>query len=57
MESHYAMFGQPFNQSCHDAFKAAMNTKMKAGTSVREHQAEIHGTIIYELREKRKKSK
>ena len=34
-----------------------MNAKVKAGTSVREHQVKIHGAIINELREKRKKSK
>ena len=39
------------NQGCN------MNAKMKARTSVQEHYAEIHGTIIDELREKRKKSK
>ena len=57
MESLQAIFGQPFDQSRHHGFKTAMNTKMKGGTSVREHQAEIHGTVIDELREKRKKSK
>ena len=57
MESLQAMFGQPSDQLHHDAFKAAMNTKMKAGTSVREHQAKIHGAVIDELREKRKNSK
>ena len=57
MESFQTMFRQPSDQLRHDAFKASMNTKMKVGTSVREHQAEIHGTVIDELREKRKKSK
>ena len=38
MESFQAMIGQPFDhQSCHDAFKATMNAKMKVETSVREH--------------------
>ena len=55
IESLQAIFGQPSDQSSHDAFKAAMNTKMKAGTSVRECQAKIHGAVIDELGEKRKK--
>ena len=57
MEPLQAMFGQPSDQFCHDAFKTAMNTEMKAGTSVQEHQVKIHGAVIDELREKRKKNK
>ena len=57
MESLQAMFGQPFDQSRHNAFKAVMNAKMKARTSVRGHvlkmikwlnEVEIHGAIINE---------
>ena len=51
------MFGQPSNESRHDAFKAAMNAKMKVETSVCEHQDEIYGAVIEKLREKKKKSK
>ena len=51
------MFGQPSNQSCHNAFKAAMNTEMKAGTSVWRHQTKSHGAVVEELREKKKKGK
>ena len=42
MESLQVMFRQPFDQSCHDAFKAAMNAKMKVGTSEREHVLKIN---------------
>ena len=31
------MFGQPSEQSCHEAIKVVMNRKMKNGSSVREH--------------------
>ena len=31
------MFGQPSEQSCHEAIKAVMNRKMKNGSSVHEH--------------------
>ena len=57
MESLQVMFGQPSDKLHHDAFKAAMNAKMKAGTSIREHvlkminqlnEAEIHGLVIDE---------
>ena len=57
MESLQAIFGQSSDQSHHDGFKAAMNAKMKAGTSVREHvlkminwlnEAKIHGAVIDE---------
>ena len=50
-----AMFGHTSDQSRHDAFKATIKAKMKAGTSVREHvlkminwlkEAEIHGAVI-----------
>ena len=51
------MFGQSSDQSRHDAVKATMNTKMKVGTSVREHPAKIYGAVMDELRDKRKKSK
>ena len=34
IESLQAMFAKPSDQSCHDAFKAIMNAKMKARTSV-----------------------
>ena len=37
MKSLQAMFRQPSDQSRHDAFKAAMNTKIEAETSVWEH--------------------
>ena len=55
MESPQVMFRQPSDQSRHDAFKAAMNAKMKAETSVRKHilkminwlnEVEIHGAVI-----------
>ena len=55
LESLQAMFGQPSDQSRHDAFKAAMKAKIKVGTSVREHvlkminwlkEDEIHGALI-----------
>ena len=51
------MFGRPSEQSRHEAVKALMNTRMKNGTSVREHtlkmiehinEAEIHGANIDE---------
>ena len=51
------MFGQPSDKLRHDAFKVAMNAKMKATTLIREHQAKIHGAVIDELREKKKKTK
>ena len=57
VESLQAIFGQLFDQSRYDAFKAAMNAKIKVGTSVRKHvlkminwlnEAEIHGVVINE---------
>ena len=51
------MFGQPFDQSRHDTFKAAMNAKMKAETLARElvlkminwlNEAKIHGLVFDE---------
>ena len=41
IESLHAMFGQPSDQSRHDAFRAAMNAKMKAKTSMREHLLKV----------------
>ena len=57
VESLRDMFGEPSDQSHHDAFKAAMNAKMKARTLVIEHvlkminwlnEAKIHVAVIEE---------
>ncbi|RVX12712.1 Retrovirus-related Pol polyprotein from transposon TNT 1-94 [Vitis vinifera] len=57
MESLQQMFGRPSEQARHEAVKAVMNSKMKNGSSVREHvlkmihhfnEAEINGAKIDE---------
>ncbi|RVW36992.1 Retrovirus-related Pol polyprotein from transposon TNT 1-94 [Vitis vinifera] len=57
MESLQQMFGRPSEQAHHEAVKAVMNSKMKNGSSVREHvlkmihhfnEAEINGAKIDE---------
>ena len=48
MESLHEIFGQPSDELHHDAFKAAMNTKMKVETSVREHRNLCRGYEIME---------
>ena len=56
-ESLHALFGQQFDQCCHEATHSYMNAKMKKGVSVMEHvlnmfnlmhEAEIHGATINE---------
>ena len=56
-ESLHSMFGQQSVQSRHEATKAYLSTKMKKGSSVREHvlnminlihEAEIHGATVDE---------
>ena len=55
MESLQGMFGQPSERQRHEAMVSAMTTRMKEGTSVREHllrmmtylnTAETHGAPI-----------
>ena len=57
IESLQLLFGRPSEQSQHEAVKAVMNAKMKAGTSVCQHvlkmishinEAEINGAQIDE---------
>ncbi|RVW76960.1 Retrovirus-related Pol polyprotein from transposon TNT 1-94 [Vitis vinifera] len=61
MESLQQMFGRPSEQARHEAVKAVMNSKMKNGSSVREHvlkmihhfnEAEINGAKIDEKTQK-----
>ena len=57
-ESLSSMFGRQSDQSHHEATKAYLTTKMKKGSSVREHvlnminlihEAEIHGATVDEM--------